>query len=90
MYWLRLAVSSNLVSVPLCYDRLGQPVLVGSIVAVPDTKSRIDICRVIGITPKSYRVTTIEGRRSCLKRQDEVICLDEMEATVMYLLTHNI
>lgn len=71
-------------------DRIGQEVRVGSIVATPSSISSITICRVIAITPKSFRVEYISGGGNTLKRRNEVICLDEMEATVMYLMTRNL
>ena len=67
------------------FDKIGQPITVGSIVAAPYTKTNLRIQRVEKITPKQLK---LEG--GGYKYHDEVICLDEIEATVMYLMTQGL
>jgi hypothetical protein len=67
------------------FDKIGQPIKVGSIVAAPCSASMITINRVEKITPKQLRLSN-----TSYKYHHEVICLDEMEATVMYLMTRNL
>lgn len=77
------------------YDKIGQEIREGSIVAVPNSKSEIKICRVTKLMPKMISCenvnTTKSGRAASYnKYANEVICLDEMEATVLYLMTRNL
>lgn len=77
-------------------DKIGQEVKVGSIVAMPETKSLLKIGRVLKISPKTLLIQDVNGTSSnsrwdeSRKKHKEVICLDEMEATVMYLMTRNL
>lgn len=76
-------------------DKIGQDIRVGSIVAVPNSKTNLEICRVIKIMPKQLRCEKVEGNISRWhgiwnKYHNEVICLDEMEQTVMYMMSRNL
>jgi len=80
------------------YDRLGQELRVGSIIAAPHTRSAIVIGRITKITPKMICFEDID--RKPLKAQSasptqhkyhtEVICLDTLEETVMFMMTRNL
>lgn len=82
----------------VAFDRLGQEMRVGSIIAAPYTRSRIVIGRVTRMTDKMLRFEDIDrntgtaqsSRPTYNKYHNEVICLDEMEATVMFLMTQNL
>lgn len=77
---------------PVAYDKLGQEIKEGSVVAAPFGKSDLKICRVLKIAPKQLKVAdvsvvdTSQYGATKYKTHSEVVCLDEMEATVMYLL----
>lgn len=77
------------------YDKIGREIHVGSIVVTPYTASMTKIGRVVKITPKSVscedvNATTAKYRSSWLKAQAEVICLDDLEQLVMYMMTRNL
>lgn len=82
----------------VAYDRIGQEIKVGSIIAVPYTKSKLAIGRVTSITPKKVRFEDIhrihgssqEARPTYNKYQSEVICLDNLDETVMFIMTQNL
>ena len=77
-------------------DRLGQTIKEGSIVAAPDSKTSLFIGRVIKITPKQLRLENLDNRAkgyrgsSPYKYHHEVVCLDQMQEIVMYLLKLNV
>jgi hypothetical protein len=74
---------------------MGQEVRVGSIVVAPDSKTSMFIGRVIKITPKQLRLENLDiapstYRREPYKYHHEVVCLDQMQETVMYLLKRGV
>jgi len=72
-------------------DKIGQEIRVGSIVAMPNAKTELKIGRVKKISSKTILCEDVNRTSSqSRKRHTEVICLDEMEATVMYLMTRNL
>lgn len=79
-------------SLEIATDKLGQDVKVGSIVVAPNGNRNIQIGRVTRITPKMVRVDNINSRWSSdeLKYHDQIVCIDEMEQTVLYLLSRNL
>jgi hypothetical protein len=78
----------------LVYDKIGQEIKVGSIVAAPYTKTLLNICKIQSILPKTVKLEGINCklnyRNTVYKKHHEVVCLDEMEATVMFLLKQNL
>lgn len=76
------------------YDKIGQEIKVGSVVAAPHTKTLMNICRVSNISPKTVKLEGINcklnWKNAVYKKHREVVCLDEMEATVMFLLQQNL
>jgi hypothetical protein len=83
------------VTTEVVQDKIGQEVRVGSIVAAPNSKTSLVICRVTKLMPKKLRLEEVGAetrsyRPSWDKYHHEVICIDEMEHTVMYLMTQNL
>lgn len=79
----------------LIKDRLGQELKEGSVVVAPDTKTSMFIGRVLKITPKQVKLENLDKaksqwRRHPYKYHHEVVCLDQMQATVLYLLSRNL
>ncbi len=82
----------------VAYDRLGQELKEGSIIAAPHTRASIVIGRITKITPKMVRFEDIDrkplraqsARPTHTKYHNEVICLDELEETVMFMMTRNL
>lgn len=78
----------------IIYDKIGQEMKVGSIIAMPDSRSVLKIGRIQCISPKTILAIDINSEssynRGSRKRHQEVICLDEMETTVIYLMTRNL
>jgi len=75
------------------YDKLGQAMQVGSIVAVPNSATKMQICRLTKIMPKLIKVSRLNNtgyQSSSNKYPSEVICLDAIEETVMYILTSDL
>lgn len=77
------------------HDKIGQEVRLGSIVAAPNTKTKLIICRVTKLMPKKLRLEEVGSETKSYrpiwdKYHHEVICIDEMEHTVMYLMTQNL
>ncbi len=73
-------------------DRLGQPIEVGSIVCAPDTKTSMFIGRVIKITPKQLRLENLDSayKSEPYKYHKEVVCIDHMQETIMYMIKRGI
>jgi hypothetical protein len=85
----------------ITYDRIGVPINVGSIVFAPQTATTAQICRVIKITPKMATIMPIEKKiksspigytsgRAMMRAHNQLICLDECEELVLYLMTQSI
>ena len=77
------------------FDKIGQEIRLGSIVAAPNSKTSLVICRVTKLMPKKLRIEEVGNetktyRPNWDKYHHEVICIDEMEHTVMYLMTQNL
>lgn len=76
------------------YDKLGQEIKIGSVVAAPHTKTLMHICRVRNISPKMVKLEglncKINHKNTAYKKHGEVVCLDEIEATLMLLLAQNL
>jgi hypothetical protein len=83
------------VTTEVVQDKIGQEVRVGSIVAASNSKTSLVICRVTKLMPKKLRLEEVgtetrSYRPNWDKYHHEVICIDEMEHTVMYLMTQNL
>jgi hypothetical protein len=77
------------------FDKIGQEIRLGSIVAAPNGKSSMILCRVIKIMPKKIRIEEVGNELKSYKpnwdkMHDQVICLDDLEQTVMHLMTQNL
>lgn len=79
------------------YDKLGREFKVNSIVVCPETRSMLSVKRVISISGKMARVVSINHKinpdrkfssAGSLKYHNELLCIDELEETMLYLLTH--
>ena len=78
----------------VAYDRLGQEIKVNSLVAGPDTKTTIDVFRVEKITPKQLKLLSVSKTKPRYnpykyKNHEEVICLDNIDQTTVYMLSRN-
>ena len=78
----------------VAYDRIGQEIKVNSLVAGPDTKTTIDVFRVKKITPKQLKLLPISKSETSYnpfkyKNHEEVICLDNIDQTTVYMLSQN-
>jgi hypothetical protein len=71
-------------------DRLGQEILVGSIVAAPHTKSYMFIGRVESISPKTVKLQPLDGTASSshppYKYHNQVIVIDAIDETFLFML----
>jgi len=71
-------------------DKIGQEIHVGSIVVAPNGYSSLKICRVINITPKQLKCSDVNNTSKyaniSYKYPNEVVCLDDLDATMVYLL----
>ena len=82
-------------SLEVGHDKLGREIRIGSIIVAPYSASMTKIGRVVKITPKnvsceSVNETPNKYKSSWLKAQAEVICLDDLEQVVMYMMTRNL
>ena len=77
-----------------CQDKLGQVIKMGSLVACPtgSNNNRISLCRVEKIMPKQVKVKPIDDTwmSEYYRFQAEVICIDNIEETVMWLMTRSV
>jgi hypothetical protein len=84
-------LADNIGAEKFALDKLGQEVRVGDLVVAPESKTKLDVCRVLEVTPKMYRVQSITSDDSpCLKSHSQVISLNKIEAVVMYLMSQNL
>ena len=83
----------------VAYDRLGQELKIGTIIAAPYTNSCFVIGRVTKLTAKTVRFEDIDrkklnastSRPSYNKYQTEVISLEKLgEEVVMFMMTRNL
>lgn len=77
-------------------DKIGQEIKIGSLVAAPVGRGVLSICRVVKIAPKQLRLEQIkkQNQYNCIvtyyKYHNEVICIDGIEESVLYLLSQNL
>lgn len=74
----------------ITYDKIGQEVKVGSLVVAPDTKTQLFIGKVESISPKQLKLRNVEKNWTSYKYHSEVLCIDGLEGTVMFLLASNL
>ena len=77
-------------------DRLGNEIHEGSIIAAPDSKTRLIIGRVEKIAKIQIGIKNLDAKGEYFRNQisykypEQVICLDKMEELILYLLSRNL
>lgn len=73
-------------------DKIGQVLNVGSIVASPHAKTELKIGRVVKLAPKQAKIEDVNNPSGSTwyKYHHEVVCLDALDQTLMYMLSRGI
>ena len=67
-------------------DVVGQKIKVGSIVVAPHSTTTVFIGKVTKITPKQLKIEGSGYWRPVYKNHNQVVCMDAIPETVMYIL----